>query len=93
MYKDVLSKGPDVLGLCKDVGRVNAPGEDSVDACDVETILHRRYVIYMIGRLDTTPVLSYLTPQGHRVWIGFYYCTHGILLPRVVFTIFTIWVT
>ena len=32
MYKDVLSKGPDVLGLCKDVGRVNAPGEDSVDA-------------------------------------------------------------
>ena len=32
MYKDVLSKGPDVLGLCKDVGRENAPGEDSVDA-------------------------------------------------------------
>ena len=32
MYKDVLSKGPDVLGLCKDVGREKAPGEDSVDA-------------------------------------------------------------
>ena len=46
MYKDVLSKGPDVLGLCKDVGREKAPGEDSVDARFISSDQASMFTIY-----------------------------------------------